>query len=46
MYNFDAKLEIIVGNPFVYIPLEILSEIFQQAKKSKGAIVKFHKVVV
>jgi len=38
MYNFNAILEIIVGNPFVYIPSEILDKIFQQAKKSRGHI--------
>lgn len=38
MYNFNAKLEIVVGNPFVYIPSEILENIFQQANKRKGHI--------
>jgi len=38
MYKFNAKLEIIVGNPFVYLPCEILENIFQQAAKKKGHI--------
>ena len=38
MDKFKAKLEIIVGNPFVFIPSKILNKIFQQANKSKGAI--------
>jgi len=38
MYNFNATLEIIVGNPFVYIPCQILENIFQQANKTKGHI--------
>ena len=35
---FNAKLEIIVGNPFVFIPSVTLHEIFQQANQNKGAI--------
>ncbi len=38
MYSFNATLEIIVGNPFVCIPSEVLDKIFQQANKSKGPI--------
>ena len=38
MFRFNAQLEIIVGNPFVFVPELILEEIFSQAGKSKGAI--------
>lgn len=38
METFQAKLEIIVGNPFVFVPPPILNNIFQQAGKNKGAI--------
>ncbi len=38
MYQFSAQLEIIVGNPFVFVPSNILHAIFQQAGKEKGAI--------
>ncbi len=38
MDNFKAELEIIDGNPFVFIPSKILNKIFQQANKNKGAI--------
>ena len=38
MHQFTAQLEIIVGNPFVFIPSNILHAIFQQASKEKGAI--------
>jgi len=38
MYQFSAHLEIIVGNPFVFIPSHILHAIFQQASKEKGTI--------
>ena len=38
MHKFNAKLEIIVGNPFVFVPSKILNEVFQQANKNKGAI--------
>ena len=38
MDKFKAKLEIIVGNPFVYIPTKILDNLFLQANKSKGTI--------
>lgn len=38
MEKFKAKLEIIVGNPFVFIPLKTLNNIFDQANKNKGPI--------
>ncbi|MEM7375547.1 MAG: YdeI/OmpD-associated family protein [Bacteroidota bacterium] len=38
MHTFHARLEIIVGNPFVFVPLDILDELFQQAQKRKGPI--------
>ncbi len=38
MHHFKAILEIIVGNPFVHVPAEILEAIFQQAGKTKGYI--------
>ncbi len=38
MHQFRANLEIIVGNPFVFVPATILEEVFQQANKNKGAI--------
>ena len=38
MNKFKAKLEIIVGNPFVFIPSKILINVFQQANKNKGKI--------
>lgn len=38
MLSFSAKLEIIVGNPFVYVPPLILDEIFRMAKVNKGPI--------
>ena len=38
MHKFQATLEIIVGNPFVFIPSEILNQIFNQASKNKGPI--------
>lgn len=38
MYEFNATLAIIVGNPFVYLPSEILENIFQQANRRKGHI--------
>jgi len=38
MHKFKAKLEIIVGNPFVFVPSVILDKIFQQANKNKGTI--------
>jgi len=36
--KFSATLEIIVGNPFVFIPSEILDNIFQQANQNKRPI--------
>jgi hypothetical protein len=36
--NFEARLEIIGINPFVFVPEEILAEIFKQAGKEKGYI--------
>lgn len=38
MDSFNATLEIIVGNPFVYLPAEVLENLFRQANKSKGPI--------
>lgn len=38
MHTFTAKLEIIVGNPYVHLPLDILHDIFQQANQQKGPI--------
>lgn len=38
MKKFIAKLEIIVGNPFVYIPSTILNSLFLQANKNKSPI--------
>lgn len=38
MDKFKATLEIIVGNPFVYVPSKILKSVFQQANKNKGTI--------
>ncbi len=38
MNEFKAELEIIGINPFVYVPKEILSELFTQAAKSKSPI--------
>ena len=38
MYRFKAELRIIDGNPFVFIPEEILNELFVRAEKSKGPI--------
>ena len=38
MNSFKATLELIVGNPFVYLPAEILENIFLQANKRKGHI--------
>jgi len=36
--SFTAKIEIIGINPFVYLPDEILQELFRQAGKDKGKI--------
>lgn len=38
MDKFKGTLEIIVGNPYVLIPSELLNNIFQQANKNKGTI--------
>ena len=38
MDEFKAKLEIIAGNPFVFIPSNVLNNIFGQANKNKGTI--------
>lgn len=38
MDRFKATLKIIIGNPFVYLPTEILENIFLQAGKRKGHI--------
>ncbi len=38
MYKFRAEIEIIGVNPFVYVPNNILLQIFSQAGKDKGHI--------
>ncbi len=38
MEKFKARLGIIVGNPFVFIPQNILHQLFEQAGKNKGPI--------
>lgn len=38
MHQFTATLEIIVGNPFVFVPSDILHKLFQESNKSKGPI--------
>lgn len=38
MFKFSADLKIIGINPYVFVPLETLQEIFKQAGKSKGPI--------
>ncbi|MEO6230277.1 MAG: YdeI/OmpD-associated family protein [Ferruginibacter sp.] len=38
MLAFKAQLEIIGINPFVFVPTEILAEIFKSSGKDKGAI--------
>lgn len=38
MYNFKAEINIIGVNPFVFVPENILFEIFKTAKKDKGQI--------
>jgi hypothetical protein len=38
MLTFKAKLEIIGINPFVFVPPEILAQIFEEAKKDRGPI--------
>ena len=37
-YSFSAKLDIIGINPFVFLPLQVLSDILKQAGKEKGNI--------
>jgi hypothetical protein len=38
MHTFKANIEIIGINPFVYVPATILTDLFKQAGKDKGAI--------
>ncbi len=38
MDKFTAKIEIIVGNPFVFVPEDILKNVFRQAGKDKGPV--------
>lgn len=38
MYKFKAPLNIIGVNPFVFVPEEILKELFEQSGKNKGHI--------
>lgn len=38
MYKFKAQIEIIGINPFVFVPHDILQEIFKQAGKESGHI--------
>lgn len=38
MDAFKAELEIIVGNPYVFLPRDVLENIFSQACKKKGPI--------
>lgn len=38
LLSFEAKLEIIGVNPFVYLPQTVLSEILKRAQKEKGKI--------
>jgi len=38
MYKFKATIDIIGVNPFVYVPEQILKEIFIHARKDKGHI--------
>lgn len=38
MHGFKATLEIIGINPFVFVPEEILAQIFSESKKDKGPI--------
>ena len=38
MFTFKAALEIIGINPFVFVPPEILAQIFEKAKKDRGPI--------
>lgn len=38
MHKFNAILDVIVGNPFVFIPTGILEKIFLEAENRKGHI--------
>jgi hypothetical protein len=38
MYHFKTNIDIIIGNPFVFVPEEILQKIFKEFGKDKGAI--------
>ena len=38
MHRFCTKLNIIVGNPYVFIPSTILTKLFEEAQKEKGHI--------
>jgi len=38
MIKFRAKIEIIDVNPFVFLPENVLNEVFKQAGKNKGKI--------
>ncbi len=38
LQEFTSELKIIVGNPFVFLPAEVLDQIFLEAGKSKGPI--------
>jgi hypothetical protein len=38
MQAFKAKLEIIGINPLVFVPEEVLTQVFKEAKKNKGHI--------
>jgi hypothetical protein len=38
MHKFKAAIDIIIGNPFVYLPEKILQDIFKEFGKDKGPI--------
>ena len=38
MHKFKAEIQLIGVNPYVFVPPEVLSDIFKQAQKDKGAI--------
>ena len=38
MHSFSADLDIVAGNPFVFVPQDILEVLFERAGKSKGPI--------
>lgn len=44
MSTFKAKIDIIGINPFVFLPEEVLTGIFTQAKKDKGPIPVMGKI--